>query len=70
MIFNKFEVSVKTSKVCPFCGHEVDTTQFRDELSVKEFHISGLCQNCQDEVFGNSPCSDCNKENCINCDSL
>jgi hypothetical protein len=25
--------------------------EFRDELSVKEFKISGMCQSCQDEVF-------------------
>lgn len=27
---------------------------FRDVESVKEFTISGLCQKCQDEVFGAS----------------
>ena len=27
-------------------------TEFRDELSVKEYRISGLCQKCQDGVFG------------------
>lgn len=25
---------------------------FRDELSVKEYQMSGMCQNCQDSVFG------------------
>lgn len=28
------------------------STGFRDELSRKEFSISGLCQSCQDMVFG------------------
>lgn len=42
----------KEKGLCPFCGHEVDIREFRDELSVKEFKISGLCQKCQDEVFG------------------
>ena len=37
--------------ICPFCGREVDVDDFRDELSVKEFIISGLCQNCQDSLF-------------------
>lgn len=55
--------------ICPFCGREVNVDEFKDELSVKEFIISGLCQRCQDEVFGNSPCTNCNEENCINCDS-
>ena len=25
---------------------------FKDELSYKEFKISGMCQYCQDETFG------------------
>lgn len=25
---------------------------FRDELSAKEYYISGMCQSCQDSVFG------------------
>lgn len=24
---------------------------FRDEASFREYHISGLCQECQDELF-------------------
>lgn len=39
--------------VCPFCRKEIDVeNEFRNKLSVKEFTISGLCQQCQDEVFG------------------
>lgn len=29
-------------------------TEFRDELSRREFTISGLCQRCQDSVFEES----------------
>lgn len=37
----------------PFgCGQLA--TEFRDEISKKEFSISGLCQKCQDKVFGTS----------------
>ena len=36
---------------CPFCGRQVDGGSFRDELSRKEFRISGLCQSCQDGFF-------------------
>mgnify|MGYP001159308508 FL=1 len=25
---------------------------FRDELSAREYYISGMCQACQDSVFG------------------
>jgi hypothetical protein len=32
------------------CGEFV--AGFRDECSRKEFKISGLCQKCQDSVFG------------------
>ncbi|KKM18655.1 hypothetical protein LCGC14_1663510 [marine sediment metagenome] len=36
----------------PFgCGGPA--TEFRDDLSNDEYRISGLCQNCQDAVFGN-----------------
>ena len=35
----------------PFgCGGEAWT--FRDNLSAREYTISGLCQECQDQVFG------------------
>lgn len=32
------------------CGNVVGS--FRDKLSEKEYTISGLCQNCQDKIFG------------------
>jgi hypothetical protein len=34
------------------CGKPVLVNEFRDELSLKEYRISGLCQQCQDEIFG------------------
>lgn len=33
-------------------GCEGPATAFRDSLSAKEYTISGLCQRCQDKVFG------------------
>lgn len=36
--------------LCPTCGGEVK--EFRNALSRKEFEISGMCQKCQDSVFG------------------
>lgn len=42
----------KDEGLCPFCNKEVSEDEFRDELSLKEYRISGLCQKCQDEVFG------------------
>lgn len=38
------------SDTCVTCGLPV--TAFRNELSVKEYQISGMCQSCQDSVFG------------------
>ena len=38
-------------KVCVFCGKEVTKQSFRDAISVKEYTISGLCQECQDKIF-------------------
>lgn len=37
--------------LCPFCGHRIDMGDFTDPLSIREYHISGLCQSCQDEWF-------------------
>lgn len=31
---------------------------FRDELSAREYYISGLCQDCQDETFKAHPGDD------------
>ena len=35
---------------CPCCKSVI--TDFHDELSYKEYLISGMCQKCQDSVFG------------------
>ena len=35
---------------CVSCKEDAST--FNDDLSRKEFTISGLCQICQDSVFG------------------
>ena len=40
------------SKTCATCGSAVKLLSFKDALSLKEFHISGMCQPCQDSVFG------------------
>ena len=34
---------------CVSCGQPAEI--FRDEVSRREFRISGLCQRCQDQVF-------------------
>ena len=34
---------------CILCGSAIE--EFRDQLSVREFVISGMCQKCQDDIF-------------------
>ena len=36
--------------VCTTCGEPIKG--FRNEISRKEYQISGMCQKCQDSVFG------------------
>jgi hypothetical protein len=36
--------------LCTWCGGEA--TQFRNEISRREYRISGFCQVCQDKTFG------------------
>jgi len=43
---------LKEKGICPECRcKDPDKKGFKDELSKKEFRISGLCQKCQDETF-------------------
>ena len=46
------EVRLIEEGKCPFCRKVIDINSFRSELNYKEFTISGLCQECQDEFFG------------------
>lgn len=41
----------KAQGKCPNCKKDMSKEKFKDEISVKEFKISGLCQVCQDEIF-------------------
>lgn len=34
---------------CVTCGDPIG--KFKDEVSQREYRISGMCQECQDEVF-------------------
>lgn len=49
-IAGKDRVKTITNNTCMFCDDP--DLDFRDELSRKEYRISGLCQHCQDTVFG------------------
>jgi len=47
---HKFKL--KAEGRCPLCAEMVDTNAFRNEISKREFRISGICQVCQDRFFG------------------
>ncbi len=49
-LFPKETTRISEGK-CPFCAEVVNADSFKDELSKKEFNISGMCQGCQDEFF-------------------
>lgn len=40
----------KVEKYCCSCGSPF--LEFRDKLSKEEYFISGMCQTCQDIIFG------------------
>ena len=46
------EVQRVEQKKCPLCGKPINMEDFRNEISKREYSISGMCQECQDDVFG------------------
>lgn len=46
------EVAMVEKRICPLCADIVDEDEFRTEVFIREFESSGLCQGCQDVVFG------------------
>jgi len=40
---------VTDKNICIDCGG--DASDFKNDISRKEYMLSGLCQKCQDEVF-------------------
>ena len=69
IIFNgKDRVEVIASGDCLTCdeARDLKATSFRDDISRKEYSISGMCQSCQDDVFGHEgedePCEDWDDE--------
>lgn len=49
--FDDFVNAVESGK-CSTCNESIDATTFRNDISLKEFKISGMCQKCQDNIFG------------------
>lgn len=48
--FGKNRTEAIRADICLTCDDP--NMEFRDELSRKEYTISGMCQTCQDQVFG------------------
>lgn len=52
------QVIRKENKMCSICGEPIDMDDFEDELSRKEYRISGMCQKCQNDFFKEEPEND------------
>lgn len=48
--FNK-EVDLKEAGRCTSCAKVVNRLDFEDALSEKDYHITGLCQKCQNKIY-------------------
>ena len=46
------EVELVNQKKCPICKEDIDEKKLRNQISKDEYLISGMCQACQDELFG------------------
>jgi len=50
--FGRSQTEAKEKKICVYCGKKIMIGDFKDNLFIKEYEISGLCQKCQDDTFG------------------
>lgn len=49
-VYRPIKVNLAVELPCPICGKSEDF-HFEDDISEKEFLISGLCQHCQNRTF-------------------
>jgi len=49
LLFNRSHDAHQLANLCTTCGGVAD--KFTDDLSRKEYSLSGMCQACQDELF-------------------
>ena len=45
------EMDLVKERKCSSCGETINPDNFRDELSKKEYKISGMCQKCQETIW-------------------
>ena len=48
--FGRSRLGAIAAEKCACCGGIAE--HFKNSLSAKEYKISGMCQTCQDETFG------------------
>lgn len=51
-IFFPKEVELVKDGKCPGCKQPININEFRDVKSKKDYLITGMCQKCQDEIYG------------------
>lgn len=51
-IFGNDIINQIENSICPICKEKINMNDFKTHLDVKEYTISGLCQKCQDKIFG------------------
>ena len=58
-VFGVDRVKTISGGTCVSCDAEdIIASSFDDDLSRKEYSISGMCQSCQDDVFGHDEADD------------
>ena len=50
LVYGRVRRDVIGKDTCVSCGRAATT--FKDDISRKEYTLSGMCQLCQDELFG------------------
>ena len=45
------EVALVEKGICPMCKQPVEAAKLKDEATKAEYRISGLCPDCQNDVF-------------------
>lgn len=51
-VFGDNIINLIENSICPICKEKINMNDFRTNLDIKEYTISGLCQKCQDRIFG------------------
>ena len=46
------QVELAKEGKCAICAEIINQDDFKDSISLLEYSISGLCQKCQDEIWG------------------